>query len=155
MNSIHQFKVSAIAGGDIDLAAFKGKKILIVNVASVCGYTPQYAQLQELWEAYQAQLVILACPSNDFGGQELGSDEEILAFCDTHYGITFPIAAKMKVGGALAHPLYQWLRQEDGGQAVQWNFHKYLLDQGGRLLYSLPPSASPFDDRILDALAPR
>jgi len=129
---------------------------MIVNVASRCGFTPQYAQLQELYETYQDQLVIVGFPANDFGGQEPGTNQEIQSFCTTNYGVTFPMAAKIKITGPQQHPVYSWLTQKSrNGQrdsTVNWNFHKFLLDEQGQLVSSLPSSVSPFDDQILDWL---
>ncbi len=156
MNSIHTFTVEGIANQQIDFSGFAGKKIMIVNVASRCGFTPQYAQLQELYETYQDQLVIVGFPANNFGGQEPGTNQEIQSFCTTNYGVTFPMAAKIEVTGTRQHPLYNWLSQKSrNGQldsTVTWNFHKFLLDEQGQLVKSLPSSVSPFDDQILDWL---
>lgn len=156
MNSIHTFTVEGIASQQIDFSGFAGKKIMIVNVASRCGFTPQYAQLQELYETYQDQLVIVGFPANDFGGQEPGTNQEIQSFCTTNYGVTFPMAAKIRVIGTLQHPVYCWLTQKSkNGQqdsTINWNFHKFLLDEQGQLVSSLPSSVSPFDDQILDWL---
>lgn len=154
MNSIHTFTTEGIKEQPIHFADFAGKKILIVNVASECGYTPQYAQLQELYEQCSDQLVIVGFPSNDFGGQEPGTDEQIQSFCTTRYGVTFPMAAKIHVTGQRQHPIYRWLthKSENGvlDSTVNWNFHKFLLDEKGRLQQSLSSSVSPFDDVILE-----
>jgi len=154
VDSIHTFTVEGINDQHIDFADFAGKKIMIVNVASECGYTPQYAQLQELYEQCQDHLVIIGFPSNDFGGQEPGTHKQIQTFCTTRYGVTFPMAAKIKVRGARQHPLYRWLTQksENGvlDSSVNWNFHKFLLDENGHLQQNLPSSVSPFDDIILE-----
>lgn len=156
MHSIHQFKVKGIEGSEIDFAQFAGKKLIIVNVASECGYTPQYQQLQELYEEFQDKLVIVGFPSNDFGRQEPGTNQEIQAFCKTRYGVTFPLSVKITINGTTVHPVYQWLtRKSDNGVAdseVRWNFHKYLLDEKGQLVKSLPSSVSPLDEQILDWL---
>lgn len=126
---------------------------MIVNVASECGYTPQYQQLQELYEGYGDKLAIVGFPANNFGGQEPGSNNEIKSFCSLRYGVTFPLAAKIDI---TAHPVYRWLtRKSENGVAdsrVDWNFQKYLLDENGCLIRSLPSSASPLDDEILDWL---
>jgi len=154
MQSIHQFKVEALEGGEIDLADYVGKKILIVNVASECGLTPQYQQLQELYEQYHNTLVILGCPANNFGGQEPGTNQEIRQFCTKRYGVTFPLTSKLDV---TQHPLYLWLTQKSqnghSDSTVDWNFQKYLLNEDGQLLHVLPPTASPLDDVILNVLA--
>ena len=153
MNSIHQFKVEAIEGGTIDLAKFKGKKLMVVNVASECGYTPQYQQLQELYEGFVNHLVIIGFPANNFGGQEPGTNNEIREFCSLRYGVTFPLTAKIDVK---THPIYQWLTQQSLNgvmdSEVSWNFQKYLLDENGRLLRTLPSSTSPLDDEIIEWL---
>lgn len=151
MNTIHTFKVESIEGGEIDFAQFKGRKIIIVNVASACGFTPQYEQLQELYEGFGDKLTIVGFPTNNFGGQEPGSNEEIREFCSLRYGVTFPMAAKIDIN---THPVYQWLTQKalNGkmDSTVSWNFQKYLLDENGQLAYCLPSATSPFDDAIMD-----
>jgi glutathione peroxidase len=138
---------------EIDFSMFAGKKIMVVNVASACGYTPQYQQRQELDEAFEDKLVVVGIPCNDFGGQEPGDHQQIQTFCSTRYGVSFPMAAKLSIKGAQAHSLYQWL----GSKAlngvmdteVRWNFHKYLLDEKGKLVKSLPSAVEPFDDEVL------
>lgn len=154
MDSIHTFTVEGIEGQNIDFAAFSGKKIIIVNVASACGYTPQYAQLQELYDNFSDQLVVVGMPSNDFGGQEPGSHQEIRSFCTKRYGVTFPLSVKIHVRGTEQHPIYSWLTQKSQNgkldSTVQWNFHKFLIDENGRLVQSLPSAVSPFDEVILD-----
>lgn len=153
MNSIHQFCVEGLGGETIDFAAFAGKKILVVNVASECGYTPQYQQLQELFEHFSHTLVIVGFPCDDFGGQEPGTAAEIQRFCTRQYGVTFPLAAKVQIRGAQPHSVYRWLMSKaENGQmdsAVSWNFQKYLLDENGRLLAVFPPACDPFSDEIL------
>lgn len=157
MSSIHQFSVKGISGDTIQFADFKGKKILVVNVASECGYTPQYQQLQELYEEFHHKLEIVGFPSNDFGGQEPGTGAEIQAFCQMRYGVTFPLAEKVTIKGTSPHPVYQWLTQQvlngQDNHEVKWNFHKFFLDDDGQIIASFPSSVSPFDDRILEALA--
>lgn len=156
MHSIHPFKVRGIEGSEIDFAQFAGKKILIVNVASECGYTPQYQQLQELYDTFQDKLVIVGFPCDDFGGQEPGTNEEIQTFCNRRYGVTFPLTTKINIKSSIVHPVYQWLTQAtQNGVAdseVPWNFHKYLLDEHGQLVKSLPSNVSPLDEQILDWL---
>ncbi len=151
MNTIHKFKVESIEGDEIDFAQFKGKKLTIVNVASECGFTPQYQQLQELYKGFGAKLAIIGFPANNFGGQEPGSNKEIREFCSLRYGVTFPLAAKIDIN---THPIYQWLTQKAlNGQmdsTVNWNFQKYLLNENGQLVHSLPSATSPFDDEIMD-----
>ena len=115
---------------------FKGKKIMVVNVASECGYTPQYQQLQELFEEFEDKLIIVGFPSNDFGNQEPSSNAEIKTFCSLKYGVTFPMAAKISIKGNSSHPIYQWLTTADANKKldseVKWNFNKYLLDENGQ-----------------------
>ncbi|MEZ4933231.1 MAG: glutathione peroxidase [Saprospiraceae bacterium] len=151
MNTIHTFKVESIEGREIDFAQFKGRKIIIVNVASACGLTPQYEQLQELYEEFGDKLTIVGFPANNFGGQEPGSNNEIKEFCSLRYGVTFPMAAKIDIN---THPVYQWLTQKalNGkmDSTVDWNFQKYLLDENGQLVHCLPPATSPFDDEMMD-----
>jgi glutathione peroxidase len=153
LNSIHRFKVEGIAGEEIDFAKFKGKKILVVNVASECGYTPQYAQLQELYEAYSHKLVIVGFPSNDFGAQEPGSNASVAKFCQLRYGVSFPLTVKVHIKAPNVHPVYQWLTQQSENgvmdSEVKWNFQKYLLDEAGQLIDTFLPSCSPLDEHIL------
>ena len=153
MNTIHTFKVESIEGGEIDFAQFKGKKIIIVNVASACGYTPQYEQLQELYEGFSDKMTIIGFPANNFGGQEPGSNKEIKEFCSLRYGVTFPLAAKIDIN---THPVYQWLTQKalNGkmDSTVNWNFQKYLLNENGQLVHCFPSATSPFDDEIIEWL---
>ena len=153
MNSIHQFSFETIDGGEIDFARYKGKKIIVVNVASECGYTPQYQQLQELYENFLDHSVIVGFPMNNFGGQEPNDNSGILSFCQKRYGVSFPLAAKSDL---YANPIYQWLT--DAGRngvmdsEVRWNFQKYLLDEAGQLQQVLPSAVEPFDDQILNWL---
>ena len=148
----HTFKVDSISGASIDFSDFSGKKIIVVNVASECGYTPQYQQLQELYDEFNDKMVVIGFPCNDFGGQEPGSEAAIKAFCDRNYGVAFPMTAKTGIKKD-THPIYQWLQNkaENGvlDHTVQWNFHKFLIDENGRLIAAYPSSVSPFDDRIL------
>ncbi|MEL6923111.1 MAG: glutathione peroxidase [Bacteroidota bacterium] len=156
MNSIHQFTIKGIEGTDIALSDFAGKKMMIVNVASECGYTPQYQQLQELYEAFNDKLVIIGCPSNDFGNQEPGSAADIQQFCQLRYGVSFPLAEKLKILGPEVHPVYRWLTQKAfngvADSEVRWNFQKYLLDEQGRLVKTLPSAVSPLDEAIVSWL---
>lgn len=152
VRNFHTFKVDSISGQQIDFSDFSGKKIIAVNVASECGYTPQYQQLQELYDEFNDKLVVIGFPCNDFGGQEPGSEADIQAFCDRNYGVTFPMTAKVGIKKD-THPIYQWLQNkaENGvlDHTVQWNFHKFLIDETGRLQAAYASSVSPFDDRIL------
>ena len=151
VNSIHQFKTQGIDGTEINFKNYEGRKILVVNVASECGLTPQYAQLQELYESFQDKLVIVGFPANNFGGQEPGTNGEIQTFCTKNYGVTFPLAAKIDIE---THPIYRWLtsKKENGSidSSVEWNFNKYLLNESGQLVKYLPSSASPIDETIVD-----
>ncbi|MCB0641967.1 MAG: glutathione peroxidase [Phaeodactylibacter sp.] len=155
MHSIHQFEVEALEGGSIDFADFRGKKILVVNVASECGFTPQYQQLQDLSESFKEAVVVVGFPSNNFGGQEPGSNAEIRRFCTERYQVTFPMAAKIDIH---THPVYAWLTQKSLNGVldaqVSWNFFKFLLDEEGQLLAAYPSSVSPLDDLIMDYLSP-
>jgi glutathione peroxidase len=155
--NFHQFKVKTIDGKELNLSDFKGKKVLVVNVASQCGYTPQYKQLQELYERKKDKgFEIIAFPSNDFGGQEPGTNQEIKNFCERNYGVTFTVCEKIAVIGQNQHPLYKWLttKQENGwnDQAPTWNFCKYLIDENGNLVKYYSSAVSPLDDVILKEL---
>lgn len=156
MNSIHTFKVEGIRGEEIDFSHYKGKKIIVVNVASECGFTPQYQQLQELYKEFNDKLVVVGFPCNDFGGQEPGTNETIEAFCQSRFGVAFPMAAKVNITKEPSHPLYEWFGQQSLNGVmdteVKWNFHKYLLDEEGRLIDSLPSAVSPLDDEVLQWL---
>lgn len=153
-NTIYQFSLEGINGEKIELSQFKGKKMLIVNVASACGYTPQYQQLQELYESFGDKIVVLGIPSNDFGGQEPGTEEEIIEFCSSKFGVTFPMTTKTKVKGPEKHALYQWLTDKSKNgkldTKVKWNFHKFLIDENGEFYQDFPSGVSPLDSRILD-----
>ena len=150
--SIHQFKVESIDGGTIDFSKFKGKKILVVNTASKCGYTPQYEDLEKLYETYQEKLVIVGFPANNFGGQEPGSNAEIQQFCTENFKVSFPMAAKVSVKGSDTAPIYKWLcnKSENGvlDASIGWNFNKFLLDESGKLLAYFPSKVKPFDEEI-------
>lgn len=155
-NSIHSFKVKSIDGGTIDFASFKGKKILIVNTASKCGYTKQYEALQQLYQTYQNKLVIVGFPCNQFLGQEPGTSEEIIAFCKKNYGVTFPLADKIEVKGKDAAPIYKWLcnKSENGvlDAKITWNFNKFLLDEEGKLLAYFESGVKPNSEEIINYL---
>ena len=154
--SIYEFKVDGLTGGTVDFATFKGKKILIVNTASECGYTPQYEGLQELYERHKEKLVVVGFPTNNFGGQEPGTNEEIAGFCKKNYGVTFPMAAKISVKGDDMAPIYRWLTEKDynGYQSstVKWNFNKYLIDENGRLIGVFGSKVKPDSQELLDAI---
>ncbi len=136
--SIHQFTVTDIKGNEFDFSNLKGKKILVVNTASECGFTPQYKNLEQLYKRYKDQnFTIVGFPANNFGQQEPGNDEEIAQFCKANYGVTFPMMSKISVKGADMHPLYHFLTEKDKNgvkdSEVKWNFQKYLLDKNGQL----------------------
>lgn len=155
-NSIHQFTVKSLDGGMIDFSAFKGKKILLVNTASECGYTPQYKELQALYEKYKDKLVVVGFPANNFGGQEPGSDSEIKSFCQLNYGVTFPMAAKISVSGDDMAPIYKWLtHKEQNGvldAEIKWNFNKFLLDEYGHMIEYFPSKVTPMSEAITGKL---
>ena len=150
--SIHSFKVEALDGSTIDFSKFKGKKILVVNTASECGFTPQYADLEKLYEAYKNKLVIVGFPANNFGGQEPGANHEIATFCQKNYGVTFPMAAKISVKGDDIAPIYKFLTQkkENGVKdtEIKWNFTKILLDEKGHILDSFESKITPMSENI-------
>ncbi|PUZ26514.1 glutathione peroxidase [Chitinophaga costaii] len=155
--NVYDFKVDAIDGTKINLADYKGKKILIVNTASLCGNTPQYAALEELYKKYAGKLVIIGFPANNFAQQEPGSNEEIHAFCTKQYAVTFPMAAKISVKGADIHPLYKWLYEQSVAKhfepaAVTWNFQKYLIDEKGNLAAVFAPKTLPNDPAVIAAI---
>ncbi|WP_438946509.1 glutathione peroxidase [Sediminibacterium sp.] len=151
--SIHSFKVKSIDGKTIDFSSFKGKKILVVNTASKCGYTPQYEALQKVYEAHKDKLVIVGFPANNFGGQEPGSDSEIQDFCKARFGVSFPMASKVSVKGSDMAPIYKWLtaKTENGvlDAEIGWNFGKFLLDENGKLIAYYPSKVKPDSEEIL------
>lgn len=153
MNSIHSFKVKSIEGKIIDFSSFKGKKILVVNTASKCGYTPQYDALQKVYNQYKDKLVIVGFPANNFGSQEPGSDSEIQDFCKANYGVSFPMASKVSVKGSDMAPIYKWLtsKGENGvlDAEIGWNFGKFLLDENGKLIQYFPSRVKPDSEEIL------
>lgn len=154
--NIHGFKVEALDGSTIDFASFKGKKILIVNTASECGYTPQYKDLEKLYETYKDKLVVIGFPANNFGGQEPGSNSEIKTFCTKNYGVSFPMAAKISVKGDDMAPIYQWLTQKEKNGVlnaeIKWNFNKFLLDENGRMMNKFESSVTPMSEEITGKL---
>jgi len=136
--SIFDYKVEKLDGGEINFADYKGKKIMIVNTASECGFTPQYSKLQELHEKMKNDLVIIGFPANNFGGQEPGSNEDIKSFCQKNYGVEFPMAAKVSVKGSDIHPMFKWMNgieNPDFTGDIKWNFEKYLFDEEGKLVH--------------------
>lgn len=150
--NIYDFKVPSLEGNDIDFSKFKGKKVLIVNTASKCGYTPQYAELQELYTKHQKNLVIVGFPANNFNGQEPGSNEDIGEFCKRNYGVTFPMAEKVSVKGGDIHPLFKYLTDEakkmGNEDPIKWNFTKFLLDEKGKLIAVFPSKVKPMGEEI-------
>jgi glutathione peroxidase len=170
--SIYDFKVPGLDGGEIDFSKYKGKKILIVNTASKCGNTPQYDDLEKLYEKYQDKLVIIGFPANNFGAQEPGSNEEIAEFCKKNYGVKFPMAEKISVKGDDIHPLYKWLIEKSNEMAkdvpednskdilwkrflqnpVIWNFTKFLIDEKGNLVAVFHNKVNPMSPEILKYL---
>ncbi|MBI2730455.1 MAG: glutathione peroxidase [Sphingobacteriales bacterium] len=164
--SVYDFKVEALSKGKtIDLNDYKGKKILIVNTASKCGFTPQYEGLEKLYETYKNELVIIGFPANNFGAQEPGSNEEIGEFCKKNYGVSFPMAAKVSVKGNDIDPLFKWLLEQSNALAnsvgeqnaarkqflqdpIKWNFTKFLLDEKGKLIDVFPSKVNPMDEAI-------
>ena len=147
-HSIYDFTAVSIDGQPADLASQRGKVLLIVNTASACGFTPQFTGLEKLWQDYASQgLVVIGFPSNEFGGQDPGSDGEIASFCQLNFGVTFPMMSKVKVNGADAHPLWQWLKQCKPGllgtQGIKWNFTKFLVGRDGQVLHRYAPNDAP------------
>lgn len=149
MMNFHNFKAKDITGNEIDLSVFKGKKVLLVNVASDCSFTPQYEQMEELYEAFKDKgFTIIGFPANDFDNQESGTEVEIAEFCKVNYGVTFPMMSKIHVIGPDQHPLYKWI-SEKIGREIRWNFHKVLVDEQGEVVHDVSPSISPVDEVIL------
>ena len=156
MTSFYDFSVQGLDGSSNILAPLRGKVALAVNVASQCGYTPQYAGLEELYRELEAQnFTVIGFPCNQFGAQEPGSAEQIQNFCSLNYGVTFPLAAKIDVNGAARHPLYAWLTAKENGFPgdIGWNFEKFLIDRDGRLACRYPSAAKPTDPTFLQDLA--
>lgn len=152
--SAHEFAFRSIDGGELPLSTFKGKALFVVNVASRCGLTPQYAGLGKLWTAWRDKgLVVLGVPANDFGGQEPGSDAEIKNFCESRYHVNFPMTAKEHVIGPEAHPLYKWVAGELGEDAApKWNFHKYLFGRDGAIAGTFGSRTPPGDPELTAAI---
>ena len=150
--TIYKFKVEALDGGKIDFKKYKGKKILIVNTASKCGNTPQYAQLEQLYEKYKDKLVIVGFPANNFGAQEPGTNTEIKEFCTKNYGVTFPMAEKVSVKGDDIAPIFQYLVEEAEKlgfkDPIKWNFTKFLLDENGKLVTVIHNKVKPMSDEV-------
>ena len=159
-NTVYDFTATSIAGDAVPLRRYEGHVLLIVNVASRCGYTPQYRELEELYRAHRAQgLLVLGFPCNQFGRQEPGSNAEVLAFCSREYGVTFPVFSKVDVNGAAAHPLFVHLKSRQRGwlgiDAIKWNFTKFLVDRRGDVIGRFGPADRPkaIEPQIVEALA--
>lgn len=150
----YAFEFQALDGGRLALDAYRGRPLLLVNTASQCGFTPQYAGLQALWQRYRPRgLVVIGVPSNDFGEQEPGTAEEIAAFCAERYAVDFPLTARVHVLGAEAHPLYRWIAEQLGeDMAPRWNFHKYLVGRDGELAGVWPSRVEPLAPELVAAI---
>ena len=153
-NLFYDFKIKSITGEIIDLSRFRGKTVLLVNVASNCGFTKQYSELQTLYEKYKENnFIVLGVPSNQFGGQEPGTNEEIKNFCETNFNITFPMTDKIKVKGDEAHPIYKWAKKNHGNSTVpKWNFHKILINKDGKIQDTYGSFIKPMSQKILKQL---
>jgi glutathione peroxidase len=151
--SIHSISIEGINGKELRLDQFKGKKLMIVNVASECEYTPQYEQLEELYRHYANSLAIVGCPCNDFGSQEPSSEEEIVSFCQTMFQVSFPLSKKINIRSKPVHPLYEWLtgKEKNGvsDNKVSWNFQKYAISPEGHWQHLFTPETSPLDDHVI------
>ncbi len=153
-NGFYGFKMQSLDGKEIDFAKYKGKKVLLVNTASECGYTPQYADLQKLHETHGNDVVILGFPANNFGGQEPGSSEEIATFCQKNYGVNFQLFDKISVVGDDRAPLYAWLEENSPNhEKPTWNFCKYLVDENGKVVAFYPSKVKPMGEEILAAIS--
>lgn len=150
VKDIYDFKINSIDGEEIDFAKYKGKSLLIVNVASKCGYTPQYADLEKLHEDFGSKVIVLGFPANNFASQEPGSNAEIAEFCQKNFGVRFQMFEKLSVKGADQHPLYQWLKEKTGKEP-SWNFCKYLVKPDGTVKF-FDSKVKPLDDEIVNAL---
>src|SRR6185437_14915003 len=155
--SVYDFKVTGLDGSPLDISQYKGKKILIVNTASKCGYTPQYADLEKLYETYKGKLVVIGFPANNFGQQEPGTNKEITEFCTKNYGVTFPMSEKVDVVGDNIDPLFRYLADEAhklgvADPVIKWNFTKFLVDENGKLIAVFPSKVKPMDPEIVKYL---
>ncbi|WP_162052790.1 glutathione peroxidase [Pontibacter pamirensis] len=152
-SDFYGFQMKTLDGRNVNFSDYKGKKVLLVNTASECGYTPQYAELQQLHEAHGNEVVVLGFPANNFGGQEPGSNEEIASFCQKNYGVTFPMFEKVSVVGEDKHPLFTWLQQNaPNKEEPSWNFSKYLIDENGSVVAFYPSKVKPMDKKLLAAI---
>jgi glutathione peroxidase len=155
-NTAYDFPIKDIKGNAFDLSQFRGKKILLVNAASACGLTPQYKQLEELYEAHKDKVEVIGLPCNDFGAQEPGSPQEIEQFCEVNFGVTFPLTEKVQILGDNPHPLYRFLMSKElnghSDSEVKWNFQKYLIDESGHLISVIHPQVEPLSEEVLGLL---
>jgi glutathione peroxidase len=150
-SSVYDFKLKSIEGKSFSLAQYKGKKVLIVNTASKCGFTPQYAELQKLADTYKDKLVVVGFPANNFGGQEPGSNAEIKTFCSSRYGVTFPLSEKISVKGDDIYPLFKYLTEAPNPEftgEIKWNFEKFLVDENGKLIHRFRSQTTPMSEDI-------
>lgn len=154
MSTFHNFSLDSISGQPIDFSVFNGKVVLVVNVASKCGLTPQYKGLQSLYEEFKNRnFIILGFPANNFGAQEPGTHEEIQAFCEINYGVTFPIFSKISVKGSDIHPIFDWLtKQSVPSTDVEWNFQKFLIGKDGKLVKVFSPTTKPEDVNLISEI---
>ena len=154
---IYEIEINSLDGAPMDLSNFKGKFILVVNVASKCGFTPQYKELRKLQEQFSSELVIIGCPCNQFGGQEPRGSEEIQVFCSLNYDVNFPLTQKLHVKGSKQHPLYAWLTKKElngiKNSSILWNFYKFLISPEGTLLKSYKSTTSPLDKSIVSLIS--
>ena len=153
--SVHEFTINTIDGESKNLSDFKGKKMLFVNTASQCGFTPQYMELQELHEKHGDELVIIGFPANNFGGQEPGSNDQIKAFCQKNYGVSFMLSEKVSVKGKNIDPIFKWLNAQDNQSFkgdIMWNFEKYLIDESGKLIKRYRSMTKPDSDKIISLI---
>ena len=150
----HDFKFKDLNGSTLNLSEYKGKVIVVVNVASQCGFTKQYEDMQEVWEKYQSKgIVVLGIPSNDFGKQEPGSNEDIKNFCEAKFGISFPMTEKVSVKGSDAHPFYIWAKENFGKSAIpKWNFHKIIIDKNGKIVETFTSITNPSSKKFIKTL---
>ena len=153
--SVHEFTIKTIDGESKNLSDFKGKKMLFVNTASQCGFTPQYMELQELHEKHGDELVIIGFPANNFGGQEPGSNDQIKTFCQKNYGVSFMLSEKVSVKGKNIDPIFKWLNAQDNQSFkgdIMWNFEKYLIDESGKLIKRYRSMTKPDSDKIISLI---
>jgi glutathione peroxidase len=154
-STVYDFKTKSIDGKEVDLSQYKGKKLMIVNVASECGFTPQYTQLEKLQQEYKDKLVIIGFPANNFGEQEPGTNSDIAAFCKKNYGVTFPMMEKISVKGNDIDPLFKWLIAQpnpDFTGDIRWNFEKFVIDENGKVTHRFRGKISPEDDAVIAAI---